>query len=317
MSAKPERLISLDVMRGLVVVGMIVVNSAAYVKALDGFDAYPLLLHAEWAGFTLADFVFPAFIFMVGVSIAIALRHVARLDAAMLRVIAWRAVRLFLAGLFVSNLYWAANWSENAFRVMGVLQRIGLCYFATSVLFLTVSPRTRMIVAIAILLLYWPLCLLPMPDGHATDIHVAGANFISWFDRAVLGPTNFEKGPFGFDPEGLLSTLPAIAQCLIGAAVGEWLLKNVKAETAPRDLALAGVALALVGFGWSFAFPFIKALWTSSYVLYSTGLSSTIPAGAVLLAVRPQAMAAAYSRLFSPLSASMRSSPISCTNWRR
>ena len=217
---KPDRLLSLDVMRGLVIVGMIVVNSAAFVKEVDGFDVYPILLHAEWAGFTLADFVFPAFVFMVGVSIAIAPRGEA-LTGVAFRAIAARSLRLFLAGLVISNLYWAADWDQNGFRVMGVLQRIALCYFASAVLFLVLSARTRLILAMAMLLLYWPLTLAPMPDGHATDLLEAGANFVSWCDRALMGPANFVKGPLGFDPEGLAGTLPAIAQCLLGIAAGE------------------------------------------------------------------------------------------------
>jgi predicted acyltransferase len=275
---KSDRLLSLDVMRGAVVVGMIVVNSAAFLKGVDGLDVYPSLLHAEWAGFTLADFVFPAFVFLVGVSISIALRNAA-LTRATLRGIAARSARLFLAGLIVSNLDWAADWSQNSFRVMGVLQRIGLCYFASAILFLTLSARWRVILAFAILLLYWPITLLPMPGvtgAHASDLSVIGANFVSWLDRAIFGPFNFVNGPLGFDPEGLAGTLPAIGQCLLGVAAGERLWKNAQRTPrthATRDLALAGAALALVGFGWSFFFPFIKALWTSSFVLFSTGLA--------------------------------------------
>jgi len=276
---KPARLLSLDVMRGLVIVGMITVNSAAFVKNVNGFDVYPLLLHAKWAGFTLADFVFPSFVFMAGVSIAIALQGAAITRAtlrATLRATSARALRLFLAGLVISNLEWAADWTENGFRIMGVLQRIGLCYFAGASLFLTLSARARLILVIALLVLYWPLTLLPMPGGLATDLSEAGANFVSWSDRAILGPFNYVTEPLGFDPEGLVSTLPAIAQCLLGVAAGEWLRKNAHRENAARGLALAGAGLALAGFGWSFLFPFVKALWTSSFVLFSTGLATII-----------------------------------------
>ena len=284
---KPDRLLSLDVMRGLVVVGMITVNSAALLREVDGFNVPPLLLHAEWAGFTLADFVFPGFVFMVGVSIAIALRGAA-MTKAMLRATTGRTLRLFFAGLLVSNLYWAADWTQNDFRVMGVLQRIGLCYFAGAILFLTLSARSRLRLAVALLLLYWPLTLLPMPDGNATNLGVAGANFVSWCDRALMGPYNYVQEPLGFDPEGLLGTIPAIAQCLLGVAAGEWLGKNARREHASRDLALAGAGLALAGWGWSFLFPFIKALWTSSYALFSTGLAMLLLAGCHWLCDRRQ-----------------------------
>ena len=269
---KPDRLLSLDVMRGLVIVGMIAVNSAAFVRNVNGFDVYPILLHAKWAGFTLADFVFPSFVFMVGVSIAVAMRGAA-MTGATLRAIAARSLRLIFAGLVISNLEWAANSAENGFRVMGVLQRIGLCYFASAILFLKLSARARLTLAMALLVLYWPLALLPMPGGRATNLFEAGANFVSWSDRAIFGPFNYVTEPLGFDPEGLVGTLPAIAQCLLGVAAGEWLRKNARQENAARNLALAGAALALAGFGWSFLFPLIKALWSSSFVLLSTGLA--------------------------------------------
>jgi len=266
---------SLDVMRGFVIVGMIVVNSASFVNSANHFAVYPLLLHAKWAGFTLADFVFPSFVFMVGVSIPIALRD-ASLTRATFRSIAVRTVRLILAGLVISNLEWAADWTENTFRVMGVLQRIGFCYFAGAILFLTVSARARLILATALLLLYWPLTLIPSPDGIPTDLFTAGANFVSWTDRALFGDFNYVLDPIGFDPEGLVGTLPAIAQCLLGVAAGQWLLKNARQKNAPRDLALAGAALALAGLAWSFRFPFIKALWSSSFVLWTTGLAAIL-----------------------------------------
>jgi predicted acyltransferase len=209
---------------------------------------------------------------MVGVSIAIALREATMTGGALLAIAA-RSLRLFLAGLVVSNLYWAADWAGNGFRVMGVLQRIGLCYFAVAILFLKLSARARLILAVALLILYWPLTLLPIPGGLPTDLSEAGANFVSWSDRAIFGPFIYVQDDPGFDPEGLLGTLPAIAQCLLGVAVGEWLGRQARRENAARDLALAGAALALAGFGWSFFFPFIKALWTSSFVLFSTGLA--------------------------------------------
>jgi predicted acyltransferase len=136
----------------------------------------------------------------------------------------------------------------------------------------------RLGLAIGILLLYWPLCLLPQPDGHATDLYTAGANFVSWFDRAVLGAHAYVKGPLGYDPEGILSTLPAVAQCLLGTLAGEWVLRAPR-ESVPRAFALAGVALAAVGLLWSPFFPLIKSIWTSSYVLLSTGLALLVWAG--------------------------------------
>lgn len=271
--AKPrERLDSLDAMRGLTVIGMIVVNSAAYIKYVDRFDSYPVLLHAEWAGFTLADAVFPAFIFMVGASIALSFRASPELNQENAAKIFWRSIRLIVAGLLISNLYWLADFTHNEFRPFGVLQRIGLCYFAAALLYLLASWRVRLALAVLVLVLYWPLCLIPQPDGHATDLYIPGANFVSWFDRAVLGTHAYVKAPLGYDPEGILSTLPAIAQCLLGTLAGKWLLRAPR-ESVPRVFALTGIAFAAAGLLWSPFFPLIKSIWTSSYVLLSTGIA--------------------------------------------
>jgi predicted acyltransferase len=275
--ADQGRLASLDVMRGLTVVGMIVVNTAAYLKSLaGGYDAWPVVLHSQWAGFTAADAVFPAFIFMAGVSIPLAFRgdgSEPRLEGARALRIGGRALRLILWGLLISNLYFLADPAANPFRPMGVLQRIGLCYGAAALLYLMAGWRLRAGLAAALLLAYWPLCLLPCPDGAPPNLNLAGGDFVAWFDRAVLGGHAFVRGPLGFDPEGLLSTLPAIAQCLMGVLAGEWLLTRRKDATTSGRLAIAGAALLAAGLAWSLVFPPVKAIWTSSYVLLSSGVA--------------------------------------------
>lgn len=272
--ADKTRLASLDVMRGLTVVGMIVVNTAAYLKALGGgYDAWPMLLHSEWAGFTVADAVFPAFIVMAGVSIPLALRDSSGLDTRQAGRIGARTLRLIGWGLLISNLYFLADPAANPFRPMGVLQRIGLCYGASALLYLATGWRTRAMLAAAVLLAYWPLCLLPSPDGTPTDLRLAGADFVAWFDRAVLGGHAFVRGPLGFDPEGLLSTPPAIAQCLLGVLAGEWLLSRKPDSATSLRLAAPGAVLLVLGLAWSLVFPPIKAIWTSSYVLVASGLA--------------------------------------------
>lgn len=260
------RLISLDVLRGLTVIGMILVNSAAYVHYVNGFPAFPALMHSEWAGLTLADWVFPAFIFMVGASIPMAAQGQPPSAGKILA----RSGRLILIGLLLTNLYWLADMEAYSFRPFGVLQRIGLVYAAVALLFIASGWRTRAVVAAAVLILYWPLCLIPSPDGTATDIWARGYDFVAWFDRAMLGRHAYVKGPAGYDPEGVLSTLPATAQGLIGCLAGEWLLKRPQRT---GGLALAGAAMTVLGLAWGLVFPVVKDIWTSSYVLLTSGLT--------------------------------------------
>lgn len=266
-----ERLISLDVMRGFTVIGMIVVNALATSRDAYGFQPdYSFLSHSLWAGFTFADFVFPAFIFMAGFSVAASLRR-ARLDWKVLRRIGARTAGLMALGFLLTNITWFGRLDHGDWRLLGVLQRIGICYFATAILFVACGPRARLLLALLILLVYWPLTLIPIPN-HATDLLVPGANFASFIDRMFLDSHALVTGPRGYDPEGLLSTLPAIAQCLLGALVGDWLLNNRAVERAPWNLAAAGAVMIVLGLAWSPFFPLVKNIWTSSYVLFSTGL---------------------------------------------
>lgn len=267
-----ERLVSLDVMRGFAVLGMIFVNALASCRDAYGFNpTFAMLAHSPWAGFTFADFVFPAFIFMCGFSIAVSLRHRAP-DWQIVRRIAARTTGLLVLGFLLTNITWFGQMEHGTWRLMGVLQRIGLCYFATAILFMACGPRTRLAVSIFLLSVYWPLTLIPAA-GHTANLLVPGVNFVSYFDRTLLGSHALVAGQNGFDPEGLLSTLPAIAQCILGALAGEWLLQNRATDSAPLKLALAGSVCFGLGLIWSPFFPLIKNIWTSSYVLFSTGLA--------------------------------------------
>lgn len=277
-----DRLASLDSLRGLTILGMILVNSAAGMFYDARASVFPLLLHAHWNGLTIADLVFPAFVTMVGVSIPIALAGAKRstgLDGGAVRRIGGRTLRLFAIGLLLSNLAWLASFEAHPWRFWGVLQRIALVYGACATLFLATGPRPRLFLIVAILLLYWPLTLLPSPDGLATDIWTRGHNFVGWVDRAMLGSGEhiYVTGPEGYDPEGLLGTLPAIAQGLIGVAVGQYIAG--RAPSASRHLALAGAAMLLAGLGWSLAFPIVKDIWSSSFVLVTAGITIVLLAG--------------------------------------
>ncbi|RYD59981.1 MAG: DUF1624 domain-containing protein [Sphingomonadales bacterium] len=275
--AARERLASLDVLRGLTVVGMILVNSMAGMKYGAEADVYPMLLHVSWDGLMLADLVFPGFLTMVGVAIPLAFAN--GKTGGQTRPILARAARLFLVGFLLSNLYWFADMSSGDWRLFGVLQRIGLVYGACALLFLACGPRARLAIIAAILLLYWPLTLAPALDGLPNDIWARGHNFVASVDRVLLGAGNhnYVKGPEGYDPEGLLGTLPAIAHGLIGVAIGEYLLKRPAGSA--RTLALAGAAMLLVGIAWGFVFPVVKDIWSSSFVLVTCGITTLALAG--------------------------------------
>ncbi|MES2442123.1 MAG: heparan-alpha-glucosaminide N-acetyltransferase domain-containing protein [Pseudomonadota bacterium] len=273
-----QRLLSLDVLRGLTVVGMILVNSMAGMKYGAKAEVFPLLLHAEWNGLTLADLVFPGFLMMVGVSIPLALAAAReRGGGGETGAILARAGRLVLLGFLLSNLYWFADLSSGEWRLFGVLQRIGLVYAACALLFLACGPKVRLGILAAILVLYWPLALIPALDRLPNDIWLRGHNFVGSVDRVLLGDHNYVKGPAGYDPEGLLGTLPAIAHGLIGVAIGEVLLR--RPAGAARKLALAGAAMLAIGVAWGFVFPVIKDIWSSPFVLVTSGITTLALAG--------------------------------------
>ena len=239
-----------------------------------------MLMHAHWRGYTLADAVFPAFVFMTGVSIPLALGTAGEgLSGSTLRRLLVRAGRLFLLGVILSNIFWMATPDSVVFRPMGVLQRLALAFLAAAVLYKLLGLRARLALAAALLLLYWPLCLAPYPDGVA-DLATPGANLVGWIDRLVLGGHTYVKGALGYDPEGLVSTLPAVAQALLGVAAGEWLVASQSRNgRGPLGLLLAGVALVIGGLAWGLVFPISKELWTSSFVLLSTGVPLILLAG--------------------------------------
>lgn len=280
MDRPAGRLVSLDALRGLAVMGMILVNASAGMFYDNRAAVFATLLHEHWEGLHVADVVFPAFLMMVGVAVPMSLDRAKRgggLDRATAGRIAGRVGRLFLIGLLLSNLHWLARFDTGAWRFWGVLQRIGLVYGACAVLFLATGRRTWLAVIAAVLVAYWPLLLVPQPDGQPTDLWVRGLNFAGWADRATLGAGRhiYVPGPQGYDPEGLLGTLPAIAHGLIGVVVGDRLRRRPGPATA-RALVLAGAVLAAAGLAWGLVFPIVKDLWSSSFVLVTCGLTAAL-----------------------------------------
>jgi len=253
------RLDSVDALRGLTVAAMLLVNDAG-----DWGHVYAPLEHAAWHGCTLADLIFPFFLFIVGVSLSLSVGP--RIDAggdhvSLRRTVLVRALRIIVLGLV---LHAVAHWlmDTRAFRPFGVLQRIGLCFAVAGLLAIETRPRTQWIAFGAILLGYWALLSWGGPLSKE-------GNLASRIDTALLGRLVYEFDAatgLGHEPEGLLSTLPAIATTLLGVRAGDWLRRGHRSR-----LWQVGTAALLAGWVWSCMFPFNKQLWTSSYVLWSGG----------------------------------------------
>jgi len=264
---KPARLLSLDVFRGLAIVGMMLVNSPG------NQTAYSFLSHSAWHGCTLADFVFPFFIFIMGVSVAFAFNKARQHPwLGLLPKIIRRTIIIFLIGLFLNA--FPRHFDFETLRYFGVLQRIAICYFFAAILFLGTSIRTQIILTALLLLIYWVLMVfIPVPGYGANNLTPAG-NLAAYVDRIIFGP----KQLYGkvFDPEGVLSTIPSIATALTGNITGVWLLSRYTRNQKCLGRLIAGVISAILGWIWGLSFPINKSLWTSSYVLWTTGFALII-----------------------------------------
>ena len=264
---KAGRLVSLDVFRGLTVAAMVVVNNPGTWSRI-----YWPLEHAEWDGWTPTDLVFPFFLFIVGVSITLSLAR--RVEDGggqrdLLNGIIRRTVILFALGLILAGFPY---FNVQTIRIPGVLQRIAVCYFAASLIFLKTSWRTQVVIAAALVIVYWLLMtLVPVPGYGAGDLSKEGS-LASYLDRIILGPHIWKQGKV-YDPEGALSTLPAIATTLGGALAGHWLRAPRSQLEKVGGLFFAGVAAVMTGWLWGLWFPINKSLWTSSYVVFTGGMA--------------------------------------------
>lgn len=262
-----ERLESLDAFRGLTIAGMILVNNPGTWEHVHG-----PLRHAEWHGFTPTDLVFPSFLFIAGVAIPLALGK--RLDrgdspGSLAGKVIRRSVIIFALGLFLNA--FPFEKPVATLRIPGVLQRIALCYLAAGLIAIKSGTRGLVWTTLALLLGYWGLMtFVPVPGVGPGDLSRPN-NLAAWIDRGVLAGHLYKSD---YDPEGLLSTLPAIATTLLGVLAGRWLASSgrTKAEKV-CGLFAAGLVLTAVGNVWDGVFPINKALWTSSFAVYAAGLS--------------------------------------------
>ncbi len=275
---RSRRLFSLDAFRGATIVGMILVNNPGTWGAI-----YPPLKHAAWHGWTPTDLVFPFFLFIVGVAIALAYGRALEKGAGkpeMVRKAAVRALWLFGLGLMMAYYPFFSTdplrvRSVEMLRIPGVLQRIAVCYFAASLLYLYARPRARWVWLWALLIGYWlAMALIPVPGVGAGHLDVPRDTLAAFVDRAVLGANHLWVGADReWDPEGFLSTLPAIASTLLGVWAGGVFGSERADETKALHLLLAGFALLVLGYVWNGVFPINKGLWTSSYTVFTGGMA--------------------------------------------
>ena len=352
-----NRLVSLDVFRGMTIAGMVLVNNPGSWEHI-----YGPLEHAEWHGLTPTDWIFPFFLFIVGVSISISLGRVrpasdsgrVSVPRGTYRKIFTRAASIYLLGAALSIvpffqfqatnapdpiklLVWLAftaslfflllrnykvaaalcvagllgiagmnlagynvvPYDYSTLRILGVLQRISICYLITAIIFLNTNWKQQVAIGIALLFGYWLIMsTIPVPGCEVTSLADKACNLAAWLDRLILTENHIWKGGKVYDPEGILSTIPAIVTTISGVLTGTWLRSvppaiaggaSLAADNANRvsttppataggtdkvaGMFFFGTALLAVGFIWNSYFPINKALWTSSYVFATTGLA--------------------------------------------
>ncbi|OXB11567.1 DUF5009 domain-containing protein [Flavobacterium plurextorum] len=313
-----ERLISLDVFRGLTILLMTIVNNPG-----DWGNVYPPLLHADWNGCTPTDLVFPFFIFIMGVAVPLAMPDKFYDDSTFNKILV-RSLRMLCLGIFfnffgkiqlfglegiplligrlaitiavgyalmgsfsskVKNilafsilfiyLFLAYSGIEaySNVRLPGVLQRIAIVYFVVSLLYLKTSQKTQIITGILLLFGYWAIMtLIPVPGIGEANLE-KGTNLASWIDSVLL-EGHMYRGTITWDPEGILSTIPSIVNGIIGLLIGQVLQANTIKIQKAQKMGIIGTILIFFGLIWDIVFPINKSLWTSSYVLYTTGLAT-------------------------------------------
>lgn len=261
---KSERIISLDVFRGLIIAAMILVNYPGSWKAI-----YAPLKHSKWEGLTPTDFIFPFFIFIVGVSITLSFSNQIKNGKSkkqLTKKTLWRALKIFTVGMLIRFL---PTLDTSRIELPGVLQRIALVFLACALIYLYTSWKTQIYIAIGILVTYWlSMKLIPVP-GIETGTLELGKNLANWLDGVVIPKSLLNKK--GYDSEGFYSTFPAIASGISGLLAGHILLKNNIKENRVTYLYTIGTLLILAGYIWGWFFPIIKKVWTSSFTLVTSG----------------------------------------------
>ena len=293
LAPKRERLLSLDVFRGMTVAGMLLVNDPGTWSAI-----FPPLEHAEWNGWTPTDLIFPFFLFIVGITTYLSLsarRARGDDDSAIVKQILRRGLIIYLLGFAMAMFpfyQWgtidaipnAGAWDRILFRIehvriLGVLPRIAIVYVCAALLTLKTTIKQQILIIAALLFGYWfTITLIPVPGENvigALLLHTKDRNLAAYLDRAILGTNHTWIGSVTYDPEGPLSTIPAIATAMLGVLAGRWIAQRDKQllERIAGLFALGSVGMML-GLMWNWSFPINKNLWTSSYVIFTAAMAA-------------------------------------------
>jgi predicted acyltransferase len=287
-----ERLVSLDVFRGLTIAGMLLVNDPGTWSAI-----FPPLEHAEWHGWTPTDLIFPFFLFIVGITTHLSLsarRARGDGDSAIVKQILRRGIIIYLLGFAMAMFpfyQWghidalpnATAWDRILWRIdhvrlLGVLPRIAIVYICAGLLTLKTTLRQQVIIIAALLFGYWfAMTLIPVPGENeigALLLHTKDRNLAAYLDRAILGTNHTWVGSVTFDPEGPFSTIPAIATAMLGVIAGRWIaLRDKSLLDRITGLFAVGSIGMMLGLMWNWSFPINKNLWTSSYVIFTAGMA--------------------------------------------
>lgn len=270
-----QRLLAVDVFRGLTVAGMLLVNNPGSWSAI-----YPPLEHATWNGWTPTDLIFPFFLFIAGITTHLSLsarRARGDDDAAILRQILKRGVLIILFGYLVSTFPYTPITRFTHVRIPGVLQRIGVAYTCAALLTLRTTLKQQVMILVTLLYGYWfAMTLLPVPGAEggigANLLDAPSRTLAAWVDRALLDGHLWVSSKT-WDPEGPLSTIPAIGTAMLGVMAGRWLGSDRSLAERLNGLFAAGCLGLVVGLMWHWSFPINKSLWTSSYVIFAAGMA--------------------------------------------
>lgn len=273
---RSDRLEALDVFRGLTVAGMLLVNQPG-----DWGAIYPPLAHAAWHGWTPTDLIFPFFLFIVGVTTHFSLAGRQQRgdgEAAIIGQVTKRAAVIVACGLLLASFPWWPIERITGMRFPGVLQRIGVAYFFGALLTMRGSIQRQVVIVVCLLYGYWiAITVLPVPGTGAMGQLVLddpSASLAAWLDRAVFG-RHLWRSSVTWDPEGLLSTVPAIGTVILGVFAGRWIASGRPILERLVGLFGAGALATVAGLMWNWSFPINKNLWTSSYVLFTAGVAAT------------------------------------------